>query len=236
MYEEPLWNNIRMLQPDQGFRLGTDSVLLADFATLPKGAQAVDLGTGSGAVGLLLCAKSSQCSVTGLEIQEEACALARKNVALNALEERFRVVCGDLRQIRTLLPAARYDVVTANPPYFPVGSGGICDQPSLAIARTEVCCTLEDVCAAAGWLLRFGGSFALVHRPERLCDLIWQMRLNHIEPKRIRFVRHRAGAGVCMVLLEGRKGGKPGLRYEPDLIQFDETGRETAEYRAIYHH
>lgn len=225
-----------MLQPDEGFRLGTDSVLLADFLSLPKQAQVVDLGTGSGAIGLMLCGRSQNCHVTGIEIQERSCAVAQANIERNSLEDRFRVVQGDLRSIRELLPSARFDVVAANPPYFPVGSGAVKDDPALAIARTEVCCTIADVCAAAGWLLRFGGSFAIVHRPERLCDLIWYMRSNRIEPKRIRFVRHKVGSEISMVLVEGRLGGKPGLKYEPDLIQFEKNGEETAEYRAIYHH
>lgn len=235
MTEEALWNTIRLLQPDDGFRLGTDSVLIADFLTLPKHARVCDLGAGSGSIGLLLCARSESVRVEGVELQARACRLAEQNIALNALGDRFSMHCGDLRQIRTLLPASRFDCVISNPPYFPVGHGAVCADEALAIARTELCCTLEDLCGAAAWLLRFGGSFALVHRPERLCDIIWCMRQAKIEPKRIRFVRHTQASAVCLVLLEGRLGAKPCLQYEPDLIQFEPDGAETAEYRAIYH-
>lgn len=232
---ESLWNGIRLVQPEDNFRLGTDSVLVADFLTLPRQAQIADLGTGSGAIGLMLCARDETCQVTGIEIQSRACEIARQNIALNHLEHRFTVLQADLRQIRSRLPANRFDCVIANPPYFPVGSGKACQEEALAIARTELCCTLADVCSAAGWLLRYGGSFAIVHRPERLCDLVWQMRANQIEPKRIRFVRHTSNSPVCLVLLEGRSGARPGLTYTPDLIQFCADGAETDEYRTIYH-
>ncbi len=233
--EETLWNGIRMLQPERHFRLGTDAVLLADYLTLPRKARVADLGSGSGAIGLLLCGRSADCHVTGIEIQPEACALARDNIARNALEHRFCLLQGDLREIRDLLPASSFDCVVANPPYFPVGSGKLKENSALAVARTEICCTLGDVCAAAGWLVRRGGTFALVHRPERLCDLLYQMRVNRLEPKRIRFVRHTPSAPVSLVLLEGRAGARPGLQFLPDLIQFTPDGAETAEYRAIYH-
>ena len=235
MKDEPLFHGIRMLQPQQGFRLGTDSMLLADFLSLPKHAAVVDLGTGCGTIGLLLCARSESCHVTGVELEPNACNLARQNIAHNRLESRFSLCEGDLRQIAQLLPASSYDCVVANPPYFPVGSGALPEDTALAMARTELCCTPDDLCAAAQWLLRFGGCFAMVHRPERLCDLICSMRQHRIEPKRIRFVRHTAASPICLVLLEGRLGGKVGLQYAPDLIQFEPDGRETAEYRAIYH-
>lgn len=233
--EETLWNGFRLVQSDDTFRLGTDAILAADFLTLPHDARVVDLGTGSGAIGLLLCGRDKSCHVTGVEIQPRACELAQQNIARNQLHDRFSIVHADLRQIQNHLPANRFDCVVANPPYFPVGSGKASSAEALAIARTEVCCTLADVCRAAGWLLRYGGWFTLVHRPERLCDLICQMRANQIEPKRIRFVRHNAQSAVCLVLLEGRSGAKPGLSYLPDLIEFETDGSETNEYRMIYH-
>lgn len=236
MLEESLWNSIRLLQPDGGFRLSTDSVLVANFMSLPNHARVCDLGAGCGSIGLLLCARSASVHVTGVELQPDACRLAEQNIALNSLQDRFCVHCADLRKLRGLLPAANFDCVVSNPPYFQTNAGGVCADPSRAIARTELCCTLEDLCQAAAMLLRWGGSFALVHRPERLCDLIWQFRQNGIEPKRIRFVRHTQSSPVCLVLLEGRRGAKAGLSYEPDLIQFAPDGSETAEYRAIYHH
>lgn len=231
--EEALWNGIRMLQPQRGFRLGTDSVLLAEFLSLPPGAKIADLGAGCATLGLLLCARDPACTVAGLELRADACALAQENIALNALQARLSVRQGDVRNISEFFPAGSFDCVISNPPYFPVGSGRI--SPAGAVERCELCLTLEQLCAAAAWLLPDGGRFALVHRPERLCDLIFQMRSHRIEPKRIRFVRHTAASPLCLVLLEGRRGGRPGLSYEPDFIEFLPDGTETDAYRAAYH-
>lgn len=211
------------------FRLGTDSVLLSQFMNLPKGAKVADLGAGCGTLGLLLCARSADCSVTGIELDETAYALAQENIALNRLE-RLQVLQGDVREIRQILPANSFDCVISNPPYFPVGSGKAANA-----YRSELTLNLSQLCQAAAWLLPSGGRFALVHRPERLCDLICTMRECGIEPKRVQFVRHNAQAPVCLVLLEGRRGGKPGLTYLPDFIEFELDGSETQAYRAAYH-
>lgn len=232
---ELLHNGMKLLQSDSLFRLGTDSMLLADFCTPVNGRSTADLGCGAGTLGVLLCAQDEKCTVTGIEIQSEAAALAQQNVALNRLEDRMRVVHGDLREFRTLLPANSFDLVVSNPPYFPVGSGGQAQEEAFAIARTELYCTPEDLCSAARWLLRFGGSFCMVHRPERLAELCCVLRAHSLEPKRLRLVRHHAGADVSHILLDSRLGGKPGLSILPDLILFDDSGAPTAEYRRIYH-
>lgn len=236
MKTEYLWNGIRLLQPEDAFRIGTDSVLISDFMTLPKGAKVCDLGSGSGTISLLLCGRSADCHVTGVELQEQAHALFCQNIRENKLEARVTPVLGDLREIRTLLRAGSFDCVVSNPPYFPPSGGEISPNNALAIARTELCCTPEDICAAAQWLLKYGGTLAVVHKPERLCDLICTMRTHKIEPKRIRFVRHSINSPVCLVMLEGKLGAKSGLRYAPDLLQYTPSGEETEEYRTIYHH
>lgn len=230
---ETLWNGVQMLQPERGFRLGTDSVLLAEFLTLPAKARIADLGAGCGTLGLLLCARDPDCTVSGLELRESTCALAQENIARNALHTRLSVRQGDVRKIAAYFPAGSFDCVISNPPYFPVGSGKISEES--AVARTELCLCLDELCAAAAWLLPSGGRFALVHRPERLCDLFVCLRLHGIEPKRIRFVRHTAASPVCLVLVEGRRGGRPGLHYAPDFIEFHADGTETDAYRAAYH-
>ncbi len=211
------------------FRLGTDSVLLSQFMTLPKGARVADLGAGCGTLGLLLCARSADCRVMGIELDETAYALSQENIALNRLE-RLQILQGDVREIRQILPANSFDCVISNPPYFPVGSGKAANA-----YRSELTLNLSQLCQAAAWLLPSGGRFALVHRPERLCDLICTMRECGIEPKRVQFVRHNAQSPICLVLLEGRRGGKPGLTYLPDFIEFELDGTETEAYRAAYH-
>ena len=232
MYLETLWNNVTLRQQNDQFRLSTDSVACAWFARFAGRSCIADLGCGSGAIALMLLASDPSLHLTGIELQPEAAAAARENAASNQVD--FTVVEGDLRQIRTLLSANSMDGVISNPPYFPVGSGKQA-VGALAKARSEETCSLSQLCDAADWLLRWGGRFVLVHRPERLADLIWELRSRRMEPKRIRFVRHKPGSPVSLVLLEARKGGNPGLAYEPDLILLDHNGMETEEYRNMYH-
>lgn len=230
---ETLWNGITMLQPERGVRLGTDSLLLAQFLTVPRGAKVADLGSGCGTLGLLLCASRPDCTVTGVELDETAHLSAQKNIAINGLQNRLSSILGDVRAIRSLLPAGSFSCVISNPPYFPVGSGRVSREH--AAARSEKTLTLPALCAAAAYLLPSGGRFALVHRPERLCDAICALRENGMEPKRIRFVRHTASSPVCLVLIEARRGGKPGLTYLPDFCEFTSDGAETDDYRAACH-
>ena len=180
----------------------------------------------------MLLASDPSLQITGIELQPDAAAAAQANAQENKV--RFQVLEGDLRQIRTLLPAGSMDGVISNPPYFPAGSGKAAEG-ALAKARSEETCSLAQLADAAAWLLRWDGRFVLVHRPERLADLFWELRSRRLEPKRICFVRHRPTSPVSLVLLEARKGGKSGLTYEPDLILWDENGRETDAYRSMYH-
>ena len=230
--KEPNWVTMPNL-PGQ-FPLSTDSVLLADFASISGVASVFDLGAGSGTIGLLLCARHPKCRVSGIELQDQSAALAQEVIRLNKMEDRVSVTCGDLRQIEAYFPANRCDAVLSNPPYFPADSGKAAAEGSLAIARTELCCTLSDVCRAAAYLLRYGKPFYLVHRPERLCDLMTELRRYRLEPKRLRFVCHRPSLPPSLVLIESRLGGNPGLNLLPNLILHDEDGTETAEYRRIY--
>lgn len=211
--EESLGGGIRLLQNER-FPLGTDSLLLSRFLTLPRAARVADLGAGNAALGLLLCARSNDCTVTGIELDEQAHRLALENIRRNGLESRVRSLPGDVREIRALLPPGHFDCVISNPPYFPAGSGAV--RETAAMARSEQSLPPHSLCAAAAWLLPSGGRFALVHRAERLCDLMCALRAARLEPKRLAFVRHAPDAPVRLVLLEARKDGRPGLRIEAD--------------------
>lgn len=216
------------------FALSTDSILLADFVRLRPGDSVCDLGCGAGILGLLLCGRDARCRVVGVELEPRACALASRNIARNALDGRFSLIHGDLRAIRSLLPAGSISHVVANPPYFPSASSAA-PVSARAAARSEQTCSLDEVCAAAAWLLRWGGRFSVVYRPERLCDLFCALRACRLEPKRLRFVRHHPGAAVSLVLMEAVAGGGAGLSFEPDLLLHNADGTPSAEHRRIYH-
>ena len=230
-----LWTGGPVFLPAPHAPLSTDSILLADFVKAAGAKRGVDLGCASGILSLLLLWREPGLHMTGLELREDAAALARENMARNGLEARSRMLAGDIREHRSLFPSGSFDLAVSNPPYFPVGSGALSPDSARAAARGETDCTMEELCAAAAWLLRTGGSFFLVHRPERLAELFCHMSAAGLEPKCLRLVCHRAESAPSLVLAEGRRGGKPGLTVEPPLVLTDSDGKETEELRQIYH-
>ena len=230
-----LWPGGPQFAQAETMRLGTDSVLLADFAALRGAEKGIDLGCASGAIALLLLARETRLHMTGLELDAQAAELARENMRVNHWEERSRILTGDIRQARELFPGGSFAFVIANPPYYPLGSGKLSPDPARAAARGEIQCSLEDLCRAAAWLLPTGGRLYLVHKPERLSELLCTMSANALEPKRLRTVCPRAERAPSLILVEGRRGGRPGLRFDPPLILTGPDGRESEELRRIYH-
>ena len=211
-----------------GFPLSTDSMVLADFVRLPKNAAVLDLGSGCGTLGLLLCARDPACTVTGIELDETAHAAALENIRRNALGQRLQSICGDLRRIP--IAPGQFGVCVSNPPYF---SGGAHHSRN-PDARREDTCPPDALFAAASKALRFGGDFFLVHKPEKLAQLCYEASSHGLEPKRLRLVRHRPDAPVSLILLSCRKGGKPGLMME-ELTLFCANGTPSDDYKRIYH-
>lgn len=224
----------RFVYDDTLFPPGTDTFLLSSLPRLRPGLRVCDLGAGTGLLGLLLLQRQPELRVTGVELQGAAVRLAEQAAAENRLTDRFFPLHGDLRQIRSLLGTGSFDLVVCNPPYYAPGSGALAAEAPKQSARAEVYCTLEEVCQAAAYLLRWGGSFCLVHKPERLTDLLYTLRTSHLEPKRLRFVCKTAGAAPSLVLCESRRGGKPGLSIEPPLLLQTAAGMPTPEVDTIY--
>ncbi len=222
----------RLIQRPDAFRFGTDSVLLADFVRAKPG-RAVELCSGAGLISLLLLTREPRLSLDCAELDPAASAAAERNFAENGLGESVRALCLDIRAHRAALPHAAYGLAVCNPPYFAEGSGRASE--SMAVARSEAGCTLAEVVAAAAWCLRTGGAFCLVHRPERLAELLSLMVGAGLEPKRLRLVQHRLEKPPSLVLVEGRKGARPGLEVLPALILTGPDGQDTAEVRRIYH-
>ena len=211
---------------------GLDSFLLASLPRLKAGWKVCDLGCGTGLLGLLLLQRRRELTVTGLDIQPEAVLLGKLAAAENRVEDRLFFRLEDLR--KTALPAGSFDLAVCNPPYFPPSAGPLPKGEARRTARTEETCTLEDVCRAAGRLLRWGGAFCLVHKPERLTDLLCALRGEGLEPKRLRLVSLRPERAPSLLLLEARRGGKPGLAVEKPLILENPDGSPTAELNRIY--
>lgn len=230
---EPLGAGIGVIV-SRAHSFGMDALLLADFAAPRKGERALDLGTGCGILPLLWCRKNQLAHATGLEIQQAGYDQFRRSIHYNHLDARLRAVHGDLRTWRQPDREKPFDLVTVNPPYYAPQAGAVCTREPLRTARQETQCTLSDVVRAGARLTRFGGRFCICQKPERLCDVLCEMRAQGIEPKRLRFVAQRAGRAPWLFLLEGRRGGKPGLCIEPLFILEDPSGNCSPEMRAIY--
>lgn len=227
---ETLFNGFTLEIPPEAFPLSTDSMVLSHFIKLPKSAKVLDLGSGCGTLGVLLCAKDPGCTVTGYELTELSHQAAVENIRRNHLEARMESICADLRRIPEALPQGSFSLCVSNPPYFSGGPAS-CKTP---LARREDGCTLADLLKCAAWVLKYGGDLCLVHRPERLGEIIALAAPLHLEAKRLALLRHREGQAPNLILLQLRKGGKPGLSWE-EITLYDKSGIPTQEYRAIYH-
>ena len=227
---EYLQNGYVLDIPAGCFPLSTDSMVLADFTKLPKNARVLDLGAGCGTLGMLLCAKDSDCTVTGIELDRAAHDAALQNATSNGIQNRYNNICADLCDIESLVKAGAYQVCVSNPPYF---TGGFTSQTHGA-ARQEQSCTLDSLFRAAAWALQWGGDFFIVHKPERLAQLCACAAKYGLEPKILRLLRHRADAPVSLILVQCRKGGKPGLVWqERSLYEADST--PSAYFNSVYH-
>lgn len=212
------------------FPLSTDSMVLSHFVRLGKQETVLDLGSGCGTLGLLLCARREDCTVTGIELTETAHEMALHNIRCNGLAARMQSICGDLRQVSESFSPGQFSCCISNPPYF---SGGPASQAT-PLARREDCCRAEDLFRAAGRCVKFGGDFYLVHKPERLADLIATAGCFQWEAKRLLLLRHREGGPITLILLQFRKGGKPGLTIEEAALHTP-AGEPTPFYKTVYH-
>ena len=227
-------NGYQIIQKKDGFCFGMDAVLLSGFAAVKPGEKAIDLGTGTGIIPILLEAKYEGEHYTGLEIQDEVAEMAARSVALNHLEEKVSIVKGDIKEASRLFGAASFDVVNSNPPYMNDAHG--LKNPDLpkAIARHEVLCTLDDVAREAAKLLRPGGRFYMVHRPHRLIEIITALTKYKLEPKRMKMVHPFVDKEANMVLMEAVRGGKSMIKVEAPIVVYREPGVYTQEIYDIY--
>jgi tRNA1Val (adenine37-N6)-methyltransferase len=227
--------NIQLYQSKTGYRFSVDSLLLYDFITLKEVNYIADLGAGSGIVGILLAKKYPGAGVTLLEIQDGLIRLAERNVLLNHLEDRIKVVKCDLRILAaTSVKSWHYDLVVSNPPFRRLKSGLLNTEEEKAIARHEIKLRLPEFINASSSLLKARGRLCMIYHPQRLSEIIDTMRDKDIEPKRLRFVHSTASSESKMVLLEAVKGGRAGLKVEKPLFIYERDGRYSDEMEAIY--
>lgn len=225
---------MKLIQDKNGFRFGTDAVLLTDFAKGFMAETALDLCCGNGIIPILLAAKTNIKKLCGLEIQHEPAELAKKSAELNGLGGRVEITEGDLRDFSKFYKKRSFNMITCNPPYMRAGSAIINESDTKTIARHEIMCSLKDVVLAASQLLALDGRFFMVHRPSRLAEVISCMKEVRIEPKRIRFVHPDCNSEPVLFLIEGLIFGKEDVRIMPPLFLKNDTGGESEELKMIY--
>lgn len=227
-------NGYFIIQNPEKFCFGMDAVLLSGFAKVKSKEHALDLGTGTGIIPILLEAKTEGEHFTGLEIQKESADMAARSVAFNHLESKIDIVIGDIKDASTIFGASSFDVITTNPPYMIGQHGQSSCSEAKAIARHEMLCTLDDVLRESAKLLKQKGRFYMVHRPFRLAEIMSKMVSYGLEPKRMQLVYPFVDREPNMVLIEGLRGGNSRLTVEKPLIVYKEKGVYTDEIYDIY--
>ncbi len=234
MFDE-LWpGGPKFHQAEYGFKLGTDSVLLSYFTNPTRAKRILDIGCGAGVLTVLMAHKAPNAECKGIEIQPESAEVCKANMAANGFSPD-NILLGDIREHRSLFEAGSFDLVVSNPPYFTVKSGFTAPDAKRATARDEHSLSMDELCKAAAYLTKWGGAFTVVHRPERLSELLCTLSKYNLEPKRLRLVSHKATSAPNLILVEARRGGKAGLTIEPPLILANEDGSDSIEVQKIYH-
>lgn len=229
------YKDLKIIQNSKGFCFGIDSVLLSDFAKdIKNGSKVVDLGTGTGILGILLCGKTKLSNVLGVEIQEEVAEMARRSITLNNLDKRFTIINTDIKNLKNKVKLNNYDVVVTNPPYKKSNTGKTNTSEKKLISKHEVTANLSDFIKISFSLLKDNGSLYMVHRVERLSDIMYELRANKMEPKVIRFVYSNEIDDSKLVLIKAVKNAKPFLKIEKPLYIYDKKGNYTQEILKIY--
>lgn len=217
--------NYKIIQTKDGFCFGSDAVLLARFARFPEGGRVLDMCTGTGIIPVLIRAKNNLALIDAIEIIPSVADMAKRTMELNSLSDCIRVRCGDLKDAAEIYGKRVFDAVTVNPPYMNKGGGLVNPKETLAAARHEIFCTLDDVVKSASEVLKQNGKLFMVHRADRLCDVVTSFRKYKIEPKRLTMVQPNFSSAPNLILIEGAYGGRAQLKITPPVFMYDENGR-----------
>lgn len=229
------FKNLKIIQNKDGFCFGIDSILLTDFAkNIKPNSKVIDLGTGTGIIPILLYGKTKNTKFVGVEIQPEVAEMANRSVKLNLLENNIEILNTNILELSKIYNRGSFDVVTTNPPYKKINTGVINENNKKLISRHEITASLEDFIRTASFLLKDLGEFYMVHRPDRLVDIFYEMRKNKIEPKKIKFIYPNKNKKANLVLIKGIKNGKQFLEFENNLYVYNEDGNYTNEILKIY--
>ena len=238
------YNNLKIIQNEKGFCFGIDSVIVTDFARdIKNNSIGVDLGTGTGIISILLASKTNLSKIIGIEVQKDVADMASRSIKLNNLQHKIQILNMNIKEIlnknaleneKNILKRDSFDFIITNPPYKKLETGRINDNEYKYISRHEITATLEDFVKVSKYLLKDKGSLYMVHRPDRLVDILSIMRKYKIEPKKIRFVHSIVNKEPSLVLIKAIKNANSFLRIERPLIIYDENGKYSDEIYKIY--
>ncbi|NLZ54851.1 MAG: tRNA1(Val) (adenine(37)-N6)-methyltransferase [Thermoanaerobacteraceae bacterium] len=232
--DDLLCNGLKIIQHRNSYRFAIDAVLLANFVKAGENDRIMDLGTGSGVIAILLSAKTKAKEIVGIEIASGVFDRAVRSVKMNKLQERVKIVHGNLNKAPQIFGRESFSVVVTNPPYMTLKEGKISPNPDIALARHEVKTTLKDVINTAWELLKFGGRFYMVYRTVRLADALYELKAKNLEPKLLRFVHPRANESPNLFLVMAKKGAGSGLKILTPLVVYNSDGSYTDEINEIY--
>ena len=229
------YKNIKIVQDNEMFNFSLDSVLLPNFVTINKNIKNImDIGCGNAPIPLILSTKTTA-AITGVEIQKEVYELAIESIKLNNKEDQIKIINEDINVLYNEIETDSFDVITCNPPFFKyVETSNINKNDYKIFARHEIKLNLEQLFKIAKKLLKNNGVIAIVHRPERMVEIIEEMKKNNIEPKKIRFVYPKMDSDANIMLIEGSKNGKPGIKFLPPLYTHLKTGEYTDEIKKFF--
>lgn len=228
-------NDLKIIQNKKGFCFGIDSVLLSDFAkTIKKNSEVLDLGTGTAILPILLTAKTSAKHIIGIEIQENVAEMASRSVRMNNLEKKIEIINEDIKRLAEILPTNNYDAIVTNPPYMKTNTGLQNENIEKLISRHEIECTIEDIAKISNKLLKNKGEIYMIHRPDRLVDIVTHFRKYKLEIKNMRFVFPKKDKNSNLVLIKAVKNGQAFMKVEKPLYVYEENGEYSDEIKRIY--
>ena len=229
------YKGLKIIQNTKGFCFGMDSVLLSGFAkNINKNANVIDLGTGTGIISILLSKKTNAKKIIGVDIQAEVCDMAKRSVILNNLEDKIEIINEDIKEINKKFAKASFDIVVINPPYKKANSGIVNNNKAKLISRHEVTANLEEFIKQSSYLLKQNGEIYMVHRPDRLVDIISLLRKYSLEPKQMQIVYPQKDKEPNLILIKAVKNAKPFLRVDKPLYVYDSEGKYTDDILKIY--
>ena len=228
-------NNLKIIQNKDGFCFGIDAVLLSDFAKdIRNNSKVLDLGTGTGIISTLLCAKTKLSKIYGVDIQKDVCDMASRSIKLNNLEDKFEIINSNIKDLNNIFEEASFDVIVSNPPYKKDNSGLKNEAETKLISRHEITASLEDFISISSKLLKNNGNIYMIHRPERLSDLFYLLKQYNLEPKKLRMVQSYIDSKPKLFLVKATKNAKSFLNIEEPLIIYNKDGSYTDEIFKIY--